>query len=148
MFAMTASLASCPPMRGAPRKQRKRSGKRKARKHRIAYIETYRNKKQHDQATIPVFVGHFSAKSSSLSPSFWRHEIVSSFPGTRFFKPKRLRGCASCKCVIHGDVMSGAAHGATVVRNGQPIQRSRKVLRQRAEMGQSLESQSLVHDVD
>lgn len=134
MFAMTASLASCPSMRGAPRKQRKRSGKRKARKHRIAYIETYRNKKQHDQATIPVFVGHFSAKSS--------------FPGTRFFKPKRLRGCASCKCVIHGDMMSGAAHGATVVRNGQPIQRSRKVLRQRAEMGQSLESQSLVHDVD
>ena len=83
MFAMTASLASCPDMRGAPRKQRKRSGKRKARKHRIAYIETYRNKKQHDQATIPVFVGHFSAKSS--------------FPGTRFFKPKRLRGCASCQ---------------------------------------------------
>ena len=44
MFAMIASLASCPSMRGAPG-NKENEAERKARKHRIAYIETYRNKK-------------------------------------------------------------------------------------------------------
>ena len=49
--------------------------------------------------------------------------------GIHFFKQKKLRGCASCNCGIHGDMMSGVAHGVTVLMNGKPIRRFRKVLR-------------------
>ena len=46
--------------------------------------------------------------------------------GIQFSRPRRLRACASCSCGIPGGEMSGAAHGATVLMNGQPTRRSKK----------------------